>query len=181
MTQWTNYHRASATLLLCCSLVANATDVYMSRDKNGNMTFSDQPSSGAEAHKVKPLPTVPAFVPPPQPPAAEVKPEPRLQYTSLGIISPTDQAQLPTGAAGGLTVSGVLSPGLQPGDSIQLLNNGQVIQRGSQTSFTLEYMDRGEHQLQLRVVNSKDEPLISSNTVTIYIQRHSVIRRANGN
>lgn len=86
-------------------------------------------------------------------------------------------AQLPTGAAGSLNVNGVLSPGLQPGDTIELIDNGQRIKQGQQTSFALEYLDRGEHQLQLQVVNAKGDVIISSNLVTVYIQRHSVLKR----
>lgn len=161
---------------LMCTFAAVATDVYMTRDKDGNVTFSDQPSQGSEAHKVKELPSMPAFVAPQTPQEPEQQEEPAIEYTSLGIISPTDETTIPTGAAGGLTVNGVLSPGLQPGHTIQLLNNNVVINKGTTTRFKLEYMDRGEHQLQLRVVDKQEQTLIESNTVTVYVKRASVGR-----
>lgn len=169
-----------ATLLSISAILsataAMATDVYMTRDKDGNVTFSDQPSQGSEAHKVKELPSMPAFVAPQAPQEPEQQEEPVVEYTSLGIISPTDETTIPTGAAGSLTVNGVLSPGLQPGHTIQLLNNDVVIDKGTTTRFKLEYMDRGEHRLQLRVVDKQDQTLIESNTITVYVKRASVGR-----
>lgn len=171
-------HGCSLLLMVAISLTASATDVYVSRDKDGSVVFSDKPSRGSETHKVKQLPVVPAFVAPaktsqPAAPSADKK----TSYTSLSIVSPQDGTQLPTGAAGSLNVNGVLSPGLQPGDTIELIDNGQRIKQGQQTSFALEYLDRGEHQLQLQVVNAKGDVIISSNLVTVYIQRHSVLKR----
>ncbi|WP_419813222.1 DUF4124 domain-containing protein [Bacterioplanoides sp.] len=165
----------SVSVLLSAS-AAVATDVYMTRDKDGNVTFSDQPSQGSETHKVKALPSMPAFVAPAAPETPEPEEEPTISYTSLGIISPVDGTTIPTGAAGNVAINGVLSPGLQQGHRVELLNRGVVVETGSSTHFTLEYMDRGEHQLQLRVVDNKDQVLISSNTVTLYVKRTSVGR-----
>lgn len=166
----------SVLLMAFCSS-ALATPVYMSRDANGNVVFTDQPSANSQRHEVKELPSVPAFVPPASTPQPATVNEPTFSYTSLSIISPTNEQQLPVGMAGNLDVSGVLSPGLREADTLYLLDNGNVIRQGRQTAFQLTNLERGEHTLQLVVRNQDGKTLISSNPVTVHVQRSSVLNR----
>lgn len=149
------------------------TEVYVTRDKNGNLIFSDKPGKNSEKHKVKELPTMPALkIPEPE----ESKPEPKapaFEYTSLAVVAPNDGTVLPRGSAGNLSISGVLSPGLQPKHTVVLLNRSSVIERGRQTSFSLSNLPRGEHQFQLQVRDENDEVLISSQTIAVQVQRTS--------
>lgn len=181
MTLWTK--TAVIIALLSAFTQPLAGDVYMTRDAQGNVIFSDKPGKNAQVHKVKPLPTVPAYVSPKIPDTAEEEEEqaPAFSYTSLSIVAPGDQHQLPTGFAGKLEISGVLSPGLQPGHQVQLLDNGTVIERGGQTHFNLQYLNRGEHKFQLVVKDEKEKVLIRSNNVTVYVQRHSTLNRSRKN
>ena len=162
------------SLMLCCWLLpAVAADVYMSRDANGNVIFSDTPSPNATVHEVKALPSVPALAPSattaPQTPAKAT--ETAFSYTSLSIVSPTNQLTLPTGSTGDLDISGILSPSLRETDTVHLLDNGKAIQQGRQTSFQLTNLDRGEHKFQIVVRDKQGKTLISSNSVTVYVQR----------
>jgi hypothetical protein len=154
------------------------TEVYMSMDAEGNVMFSDIPSDNSQRHEVRELPSLPAFNPEPPPtPEPAKRTEAAFSYTSLAIVSPRDNEALPTGAAGNIEVSGVLSPALRDSDSLVLLDNGTIIAKGRQTSFNLQNLDRGEHSLQLQVRNADDEPLISSNLVVIAVFRASVLSR----
>lgn len=162
-------------LLTCSWQPVNAeTEVFVTRDKNGNLIFSDRPSQNSEKHKVKELPTMPAFTVP-EKPKEEPKPpvEEAFEYTSLAVVAPADGAVLPRGSAGNLTISGVLSPGLQPKHSVVLMSKGMVQQRGRQTSFSLSNLSRGTHSYQLQVRDANDQVLISSQQVTVHIQRAS--------
>jgi len=167
-------------LLLLCVVSAQvlATEVYISRDADGNVTFSDKPGANAQRHEVRELPSIPAVrIPDSAPQPAKVN-EPSFSYTSLSIITPVDGQQLPIGQAGNLEVSGVLSPGLRESDTLLLIRNGTVMRQGRQTSFQLQNLERGEHTLQMVVRDPTGKTLISSNAVTIFVQRASVLRRA---
>lgn len=170
----------SACIILSFGFAAaNAgTEVYMSMDAEGNVIFSDMPSDDSQRHEVRELPSLPAFNPEPPPtPEPAKRTEAAFSYTSLAIVSPRDREPLPTGAAGNVEVSGVLSPALRDSDNLVLLDNGAIIAKGRQTSFNLQNLDRGEHSLQLQVRNADDEPLISSNLVVLPVFRASSLSR----
>lgn len=167
-----------AGLLSILMLPTWATNIYMSRDANGNVVFSDKPSANAQRHEVKELPSMPAFQAPVTSQEPAKQSEPSFSYTSLAIISPSNDFTLATGFAGSLEISGLLSPGLREGDTIFLLDNNRVIKKGRQSSFFLQNLDRGEHVLQMVVRDKKGKNLISSNPVTIHVKRASVLNRA---
>lgn len=156
---------------------AFASEVYFSRDENGNVVFSDKPSANSEVHQVKEIPTVPALVIPDKQQEAAADAKENFEYTSLSIVTPTNDQTIPTGHAGNVEVSGVLSPGLRAGDTIYLLDQQSVIRKGRRTSFSLTNLSRGEHKLQLVVKDKNGKELISSHPVTIHVHRASVLRR----
>lgn len=169
------------SFLLLNLTMAAVAQVYISRDANGNVMFSDKPSANSEIHEVKEMQTVPALV---IPTAAEQSTKQKnndqaFEYTSLSIITPNNEQTIPTGHAGNVEVSGVLSPGLKSTDTIYLLNNKAIVREGRQTTFIINNMPRGEHKLQLVVRNKDGKDLISSNPVTIYVQRASTLNRKN--
>jgi hypothetical protein len=164
---------------LLAAQAAMAADVYMSRDANGNVVFSDKPSANAEKHNVRELPSVPAFVPPPQVQQPARASEPAFNYTSLTIVTPQSGHTLATGYAGNVEVSGILSPGLRESDTLILMDNGVAVREGRQTAFQLTNLDRGEHQLQMVVKDKDGITLISSNLVKLFVQRSSVLKRGN--
>lgn len=155
-----------------------ATEVYISRDANGNVIFSDKPGKNSEKHTVKELPSIPAYVPPPSTQQPANVNEPSFSYTSLSIVTPSNGQDIPTGFAGNVEVSGVLSPGLREADTLYLLDNGEVIRQGRQTAFQLTNISRGEHSLQLVVRDKAGNTIISSNLVTVNVQRTSVLNRS---
>lgn len=166
------------SLLLILAISSQATEIYMSRDANGNMIFSDTPNSTSQRHEIKELPSMPAFTAPIESQQPAHKNEPSFAYTSLTIISPSNDYTLATGYAGNLEVSGLLSPGLRESDTIYLLDNNRIIKQGRQSSFSLENLDRGEHVLQLQVRDKKGKSLINSNSVTVHVKRASTLNRS---
>lgn len=167
-------------LLSIFMLSSQATEVYMSRDANGNVIFSDKPSSNAQVHEIKELPSVPAYTPPVESLQPAKKTEPTFSYTSFAIISPSDDFTLPTGFTGNLEISGLLSPGLRESDTIHLLDNNRSIKQGRQTAFFLENLNRGEHVFQMQVRDSKGKAIMTSNSITVHVKRASVLNRATG-
>ncbi len=169
--------RYLSIFLLLSLTTAFASEVYFSRDKNGNVVFSDRPSANSEIHTVKDIPTVPAFVAQTAQEQPKDNQQPIAEYTTLTIVAPANELTIPTGHTGNITVSGVLSPGLRSTDTIYLLDHQTIIQQGRKTTFKLSNLPRGEHKFQLVVRDNKGKDLISSNTVTVYVQRASILKR----
>ncbi len=171
-------NRVTLLLILCFLFTPlHASEIFMSRDANGNLIFSDRPSKDATPHVVQELPSIPAF----RAPKAET-PSPKTQqldhaYTSLSIIHPQDEHALPVGAAGNLLVHGVLTPNLHPDHRIVLLNGATIVAQGRQTQFQLNNLDRGEHNLQIQVRDAENKVLIASQVVRVYVQRASRLSR----
>lgn len=155
------------------------TRVYITKDADGNPVFSDRRTQGSEAHIVRELPSMPAFEAETTTPTAAPaeRDQDQFSYTSLTIVAPAAGATLPTGQAGNLEVSGVLSPGLRDSDSLVLVQNGVEVASGRQTAFQLTNMNRGEHELQMLVKNAQGKTIIRSQTVTIFVQRNSSLAR----
>ena len=171
---------ATAVVTVSSALPATAqTKVYITRDADGNPVFSDRKSAGSETHVVQDLPSMPAFnVPEPERPSEESSDEPVTPvYTSLSIISPADGTTLPIGVNGDVRISGVLTPALQKKDSIVLLDAGIEIARGSQTSFQLDNLDRGEHRLHMEVRGPDGEVRITSQSIILHVKRASSLAR----
>ena len=166
------------TLLVATSAIAQ-TKVYITRDADGNPIFSDRKSAGSETHVVDELPSMPAFaVPAPIRPTDKTNDaQPVQAYTSLSIISPADGTSLPQGLNGEVRIAGVLTPGLQGDDEIVLRDAGTEIMRGTQTTFEVTNLDRGEHRLTMEVVTPEGDVAIRSQTITLFVQRTSSLAR----
>jgi hypothetical protein len=164
-------------LLLVCS--AEAAQVYMSRDINGNVVFSDQASGKAEKIEVKELPIVPAFViPAPRTIEAAVSTKTQPDYRSLTIISPREGDTLQNGDANNLIVVADLVPALLPEDALVLYDNGELIRHSHTSHFAVNDLERGEHHIEVAVTGINGKEKIRSAAVTIYIHRASVLKNA---
>ena len=170
---------ALLALLAAAGTVQAETKVFMTKDKDGNPIFSDRNTQGAEAHVIQELPSMPAYKGQPANAAAAPaeRTEDKFSYTSLSIVAPANGATMAPGLSGNIEVSGVLSPGLRDGDRIVLLRNGLEVASGRQTAFSLENLERGEHQLQMRVENSSGKAIINSQTISVFVQRTSSLAR----
>lgn len=180
-----------------------ATPIYMKKEADGSISFSDTPSEGAKKIEVdKPnliedkveskktaSETEEVMLPPtevPQPGAAGKKslsspvavPEKEI-YQSVEITTPKDQQTIWNLATLSVSVSvtyGQNKKGLQEGDKLVLWLDGRKAGEGKTTSFTLsrDQIPRGEHQLKASVVSQDNRELISSKPITIFIHYKSV-------
>ncbi|WP_221800037.1 DUF4124 domain-containing protein [Oceanobacter mangrovi] len=173
-------HLLRATSLLglaFLSLVSvAATQVYVTRDADGNMIFSDRASADAEVHEVDGVPTVPAFVPP-SPDRSDKPAEPvkeQSYYQSLQILSPADQTNVPPGLAADLELVVDVVPALRPDDTISVLVDGAEIGSGKKTTYPINKLVRGQHVMEAMVRDGTNKIIMRSPSVTIYIQRTSI-------
>ncbi len=163
-------------LLLASLLAASAVfaQAYRWVDEEGVVHYSDRPAEGAE-EIVLPKANTTAVrryqrnepdQPPPPPPNQPVR------YQGLSITSPAPEETL-WNIEGQLTVQIQVTPALQQGHRMRLYFDGEG-QDISGTTVQLEEVWRGEHNLQVEILNETGMPLIRSNPMRFYVQQSTV-------
>ena len=165
-------------MLFCLFAAASAAaqEAYRWVDEDGVVHYSDRPREGAESI-VLPEPNVATTRRVPQPAAAEQQEEepaeePQAGYTSIEIVSPGAEETL-WNIEGVLNVSVVLQPSLQRGHQLRAYFNG-ARQEVSGTSFQLQEVWRGVHNLQVEVVDETGQLMIRSQPNRFYVQQNTV-------
>ncbi len=95
-------------------------------------------------------------------------------YTSIDITSPAAEETL-WNVEGQVTVSVSVSPGLQSGHQIRAYFDGQV-QAVQGTTFTIDEVYRGVHNLQVEVIDGSGKLMIRSQPNRFYVQQNTVRR-----
>jgi len=160
------------SLIILCLFMTGFTmaQVYRTVDKDGNVIFTDQATEGAEEVEIKELETIESLEsasPAPNPVAVQ-KQAP--QYSSLEITSPQNDLAIRDNT-GNVTVSVVITPRLRSGHKLVLYLDGAEQSTGSATSFQLQNIDRGTHQLKVAVVDAAGQEQISSAAITFHLLR----------
>ncbi|HCG95621.1 MAG TPA: hypothetical protein DEX20_08365 [Halieaceae bacterium] len=162
------------------SLTASA-QIYKSVDGNGVVTFSDVPpaaSSGKTSTVVKPnvtnsMPGLSPMVPSPEAAMSD-----KSAARSVSIASPLNNATIPMGA-GIFDVTAELGAPLADHELLALYLDDELVD-GPQVSavWTLTYVIRGPHTLQVRRLSRAGETISQSEKITVYVLRPSVLRAA---
>ncbi len=162
-------------LLILLPAISSAETIYQTKDAQGNPVFSDSPQKGAKEINLPPLQSYTA-------PEKNVAPKPttkktekkQFKYTQLSIVEPQNEATIWSNP-GIITGQASITPKIRMNDSLVILVDGKPatkVKGGS--SFSLQGIDRGEHQLTAEIIDSKNQVLISSNPVTIYLHKASI-------
>jgi hypothetical protein len=169
-------------LILCfagAGLTANG-QIYKHVDEDGKITFTDKPPPNATPVEIKPVNTTP-----PPSPRAYPKATPKsdddaasIDYT-VSISSPANETIVAPGP-GNFSVYASLEPGLSSAHTLQLLIDGSPhgeTQRS--TSWALTNIFRGEHNLEVAVLDAKGKQLIKSDGITVFVFRPSSHKKKN--
>ncbi len=162
-------------LLLVVPLTV-AAQIYKSKDAQGNVIYSDKPPPTGTAREEVELSPLNTAAPPAKISRPAPKPDRRddaREYT-VDIVSPADQTTIPMGP-GNFSVSAKIAPGsLEAGDSLQLQIDGEAwgTPQGS-TSWQLNNIFRGAHDLTVSVVDGADKAIATSPPVRVYVMRPS--------
>jgi hypothetical protein len=154
--------------------------VYKWVDEDGVVHYSDRPREGAEmvdlsgsarptGARIYRAPAAPPQTP--EPPPTE---QPPVRYERLVVSSPAAEQTL-WNIEGVLNVSLALSPGLQSGHQVRVYLDGTP-RTVSGTSFQLEEVWRGVHNIQAEVVDETGKLLVRSPAVRFYVQQTTVNR-----
>ena len=162
--------------LLAASL-ALADGAWKWTDENGVVHYSDVPVEGAEPVNIAEYNRATGANLSRNRPQAESADETApadtaFRYESITITSPGAEETL-WNIEGSLTVSVSLSPGLQSGHPIRAYFDGQA-QMVQGTSFTLDEVYRGVHNIQVEVIDGSGKLMIRSQPNRFYVQQNTV-------
>ena len=167
--------RTILVLLGLLAVSAAAADTWTWTDDEGVVHYADRPHPGAERVVI-------------DDPNASQSPASRSRssnsddtakqdtgaqrYNSIEVSSPGAEETL-WNIEGALNVSVSLSPALQPGHQVRVYFDGtpQIV---SGTSFQLQEVYRGVHNLQAEVLDETGKMMIRSRTNRFYVQQSTV-------
>jgi hypothetical protein len=175
-------------LVLLWPLAALAEgEIYKVVDENGNVTYTDQrPSSGAQPMDLPELSIIKTD--PPQSvtaQAAENDPnrplttrELRRQLSDFRILQPQPEETF-WGTGNQVTVSWGSDRDVPPGLSARLYVDGQAQAAPATGSVTLT-LDRGEHNVYVELLDSRNRRVLTTSTVTFFVKQGSTLFNPNG-
>ena len=153
------------------AMAQEAKKIYVTRDANGVLVFSDSPQADAEEVNLSSRanmmeatdPTLPARKPPAKEPF------------KVEIVQPEDQGTVRDNT-GSVYVSGKISPMFQRGLRVRLLIDGKAqAEPQNNAVFILRDVERGEHKLQMELFDQSGKLIATSPVTTFYLHRASVI------
>ena len=165
----------TAALMLLIAGPATA-EVYRTVDAQGNVTFSDEPSKGAETVKVKPVTTI--TLPKPQNVREtdklreEVKREGAI-YESLEFTYPENEQAFHTGS-GDVQFQMRSTPGLEPGHKYEVTLDGQPVGQSTSGSVTVRNVYRGTHEAGIHIIDSNGVQIKTGSPVRFTVHRPSL-------
>jgi hypothetical protein len=169
--------RAITAITLALLAAASYAQIYKQVDKDGNVTFTDQPPPDGEPVELGTTNTAPPPVNAYPRKAAPSEKAAKSTYTAT-ITSPANETIIPNGP-GNFSVSATVSPALQSGHQLQLLIDGAPVQEPQKGgSWSLTNVFRGEHSLVVSVIDDKGAQVTASEPVTVYVFRPSTHQRA---
>lgn len=157
--------------LVQVSAIAQERKIYVSRDANGVIIFSDTPAPGAEEVSFTVRPNLMEATEVRFPEKKPAAPEPY----KVEILQPENQGTVRDNT-GSVYISGRITPRFQRGLRVRLLLNGNPQgEPQSSTVFVLRDIDRGEHNLQLELLDQNGKLIATSPLTTFYLHRARLI------
>lgn len=147
-----------------------AKKVFVTRDENGVLVFSDSPQVGAEEVNFTSRPNVmaatDATMPAPKKPAIEP--------FKVEIAQPEDQGTVRDNT-GSVYVTGKIYPMFERGLRVSLLVDGTALAEPQNNAvFILRDIVRGEHKLQMELFDQSGKLIATSPVTTFYLHRATV-------
>lgn len=157
--------------LLTSVAVAQEKKVYVSRDANGVLIFSDSPLPGAEEVS---LTTRPNIMDPTEVSFPDKKAPKPIPF-KVEINQPEHLSTVRDNT-GSVYITGRITPRFQRGYRVRLVVNGEPFGEPQNTAvFVLRDMDRGEHNLQLELFDDNGKLIAKSPTTIFYLHRARII------
>ncbi|WNC69119.1 DUF4124 domain-containing protein [Thalassotalea nanhaiensis] len=166
-------------VILFFTLLAPATaassKIYVWRNANGDLVYSDSPKPGAEEIaeeiEIKNKQTVISSV---NTTVLDISPRVVQEEYQVQISQPEDHATIRDNS-GSIYISGRVAPVFKRGFKVRLLMNGEAHgEPQTRSVFILRDVDRGEHKIKLELLNNQGKVIASSKERTVYLHRARV-------
>ena len=148
-------------------------EVYKSVDEDGNIIFTDRPTTNSEEIKLKELKTTETVKPSTSSSSRNNRGENNEDhsYEKIVVSNPENGSSVRSNS-GNVTISVLVKPSLRSGHKILITMDGKELSKGTGTNISLTNIDRGSHTVGVSVIDSSSKPIISG-TSTFTILRAS--------
>jgi len=167
--------------LIAALLVVLATpvssEVYRSVDAYGNVTYTDEPTNGAERVEVEPVTTIKLPKPEVVQETSELRKEVRRKgaaYEELSFNYPENNQAFYSGN-GDIMFQVQSSPPLQPGHRFEVTLDGQPVGQSSDGSINVNNVFRGTHEARVFIIDEKGVQIKTGPSITFTVHRPSVL------
>jgi hypothetical protein len=166
------------TFFLCMATMqsfAAPKKIYVWRDAQGVLVFSDSPQPQVDAEEIKLNSKAIEMKAVDTSDLYDIKDTVKTIKFTIDITNPTPDETIRDNT-GSVHISGRIGPRFVQGHKVQLYLDGAKYGK-PQTSilFVIRNIDRGEHQLQLKLIDAKGKMLAKSKSVTFFLHRRSII------
>lgn len=152
-------------------MFAGSAKIYVWRNEEGVLVFSDSPKTGAEEVEVKDPNTVKSSI---DTSVLDIKPKVIDNRYQVEIIQPENNSTVRDNT-GSAYVSARIKPIFKRGLKIQLYLDDEPYEKPQTHSmFVLRNIDRGEHQIKMSLIDDKGKVIATSSPVTFYMHRITV-------
>ena len=170
--------RHSAVFVLFLGLISASANggIYQSVDSQGNVVFSDNPSADAEPVKLPQLPTysAPSYKSVASDSSETDQEDQQNPYKSLTIVQPEQEGTVRDNP-GNVLVTTVSDPRLRSNDRLQFYLDGLPTGEPVKTpQAVLSNVPRGEHRVEVAIVDNSGSELIRSSSTTFYLHRQTI-------
>ncbi|WP_019029506.1 DUF4124 domain-containing protein [Colwellia piezophila] len=146
--------------------------IYVWRNENGVLVFSDSPKAGAVEVKTKPGNVIQSSTSV-DTAVLDITPQVTVEEYEIAIDTPKNNATIRDNT-GSIYIAGGIKPRFKRGLEVQLFLDGKPHQKPQTHSmFSLRNIDRGEHKIKMLLLDEKGKVIASSTSVTFYMHRAS--------
>lgn len=179
-------HKTFLLILIAFSLAVMAgpllAQVYKTVDKDGNVTYTDQPPpDGSKPIKLAPISVIEAPIYEKAPEAAKEGAEGeeiplrdlRKMYRDFAIISPQSEESVwhPDGP---IAVAWRVGKALQEGMQVTIYVDGKRQATTTDQIIPVAGLDRGEHTVTAELKDAKNRKIATAESITFFIQRPNI-------
>ena len=163
---------ALALGFMCLPSAGLCTDIYKIQQQNGNIIFTDQSAPTAERIKL-PSPIVMKNDSTESVQSQDSSKKSAFSYQSVTIESPINDTIIRENA-GNVEVNVSIQPDVieQYNHQIVVYLDQREVERGYARSITLKNVDRGTHELEVRIEDSQGNTHLSSKRRLFHLQRY---------
>jgi hypothetical protein len=166
---------ASLGLLLIFSCAATAQAVWKYVDEQGVTHYTDQPVPGAQKIELRSGSAATSSANQASSSASTTNVSQQGEYRTFEIVKPSDQGSV-VNTGGVLQVSIQLAPAVQPGHTVKLYLDGNLVEGYPRDALEYEVPDvpRGIHTLLGVILDANDRRVLESNKVTFTMRQKSI-------